>query len=333
MLERFTNQSRQVVVLAQEEARAFNHNYIGTEHILLGLVREGKGTGARALKSLDVTLDAARQKLEEIVGRGKKGQPSGHIPFTPPAKKLLEISLSEALKLGDDYIGTGHILLGMMRQGDSVGVQMLVALGTDLNVLRERVIQELVDYPEQGQDVQDPLSRMRLRVRPRQREEIQGLLDTIDERLNAVERHLGISRPRPDELRSLDERIAEVRRDKEAAVEIQDFDRAAALRDTERQLLAERARAEREAEAGTGEGAKGSAGSQTRTGAGAETSTGEILESGEETEASEVPETGEGAEGADELTRLRARLARLEAQLREHNIEPAEPQDPPAAAG
>jgi ATP-dependent Clp protease ATP-binding subunit ClpA len=262
MFERFTNQSRRVVVLAQDEARAFNHNYIGTEHILLGLVREGKGTAARALKSLDVTLDAARQKLEEIVGRGQKGQPSGHIPFTRRAKKVLELSLREAQQLGDDSIATGHILLGMMRQGDSVGVQMLVSLGTDLNLVRERVTRELADGPEQGQDVPDRLVQARLQVRPRRRDEIKGLLDTIDERLSAIEQQLGITRAVPDELRSLDERIAEVRRDKEAAIEVQDFDRAAALRDTERQLLAERARVEREAEAGGSEGAdegKGSA--------------------------------------------------------------------------
>jgi ATP-dependent Clp protease ATP-binding subunit ClpC len=119
MFERFTDRSRRIVVLAQEEARRLDHNWIGTEHILLGLIREGEGVAARALESIGVSLDVVRQKVEEIIGRGQQA-PSGHIPFTPRAKKVLELSLREALQLGDNYIGTEHILLGLVREGDGV---------------------------------------------------------------------------------------------------------------------------------------------------------------------------------------------------------------------
>src|ERR1700758_4070172 len=151
MFERFTNQSRRVVVLAQEEARTLNHNYIGTEHLLLGLLHEGRGSAARSLAAMDVTLPAARNQALAIIGRGQE-PPSGHIPFTPRAKKSLELSLREALQLGDGYIGTGHLLLGLIRQGDNTAVTMLGILGADLNDLRTRVTQELRDHPEEGKD-------------------------------------------------------------------------------------------------------------------------------------------------------------------------------------
>ena len=131
MFERFTDRARRVVVLAQEEARMLNHNYIGTEHILLGLIHEGDGVAARALESLGISLDAVRQQVEEIIGQGQQA-PSGHIPFTPRAKKVLELSLREALQLGHNYIGTEHILLGLIREGDGVAAQVLVKLGADL---------------------------------------------------------------------------------------------------------------------------------------------------------------------------------------------------------
>ena len=131
MFERFTDGSRRVVVLAQDEARMLNHNYIGTEHILLGLTHEGGGA-ARSLESLGISLDAVRQQVEEIIGRGQQA-PSGHIPFTPRAKKVLELSLRESLQLGHGYIGTEHILLGLLREGDGVAAQVLVRLGADLN--------------------------------------------------------------------------------------------------------------------------------------------------------------------------------------------------------
>ena len=145
MFERFTDRARRVVVLAQEEARMLNHNYIGTEHILLGLIHEGEGVAAKALESLGISLEAVRQQVEEIIGQGQQA-PSGHIPFTPRAKKVLELSLREALQLGHNYIGTEHILLGLIREGEGVAAQVLVKLGADLNRVRQQVNQLLHGY-------------------------------------------------------------------------------------------------------------------------------------------------------------------------------------------
>jgi ATP-dependent Clp protease ATP-binding subunit ClpC len=145
MFERFTDRARRVVVLAQEEARMLNHNYIGTEHILLGLIHEGEGVAAKAMESLGISLEAVRQQVEEIIGQGQQA-PSGHIPFTPRAKKVLELSLREALQLGHNYIGTEHILLGLIREGEGVAAQVLVKLGADLNKVRQQVIQLLNGY-------------------------------------------------------------------------------------------------------------------------------------------------------------------------------------------
>jgi len=145
MFERFTDRARRVVVLAQEEARMLNHNYIGTEHILLGLIHEGEGVAAKALESLGISLDAVREQVEEIIGKGQQAS-SGHIPFTPRAKKVLELSLREALQLGHNYIGTEHILLGLIREGEGVAAQVLVKLGADLNKVRQQVIQLLSGY-------------------------------------------------------------------------------------------------------------------------------------------------------------------------------------------
>jgi ATP-dependent Clp protease ATP-binding subunit ClpC len=145
MFERFTDRARRVVVLAQEEARMLNHNYIGTEHILLGLIHEGEGVAAKALESLGISLDAVRQQVEEIIGQGQQA-PSGHIPFTPRAKKVLELSLREALQLGHNYIGTEHILLGLIREGEGVAAQVLIKLGADLNRVRQQVLQLLSGY-------------------------------------------------------------------------------------------------------------------------------------------------------------------------------------------
>src|SRR6186713_1856486 len=145
MFERFTDRARRVVVLAQEEARLLNHNYIGTEHILLGLIHEGEGVAAKALESLGISLDAVRGQVEEIIGEGGSS-PSGHIPFTPRAKKVLELSLREALQLGHNYIGTEHILLGLIREGEGVAAQVLVKLGADLNRVRQQVLQLLSGY-------------------------------------------------------------------------------------------------------------------------------------------------------------------------------------------
>ncbi len=149
MFERFTDRARRVVVLAQEEARLLNHNYIGTEHILLGLIHEGEGVAAKALESLGISLEAVRQQVEEIIGQGGSS-PSGHIPFTPRAKKVLELSLREALQLGHNYIGTEHILLGLIREGEGVAAQVLVKLGADLSRVRQQVIQLLSGYQGSG---------------------------------------------------------------------------------------------------------------------------------------------------------------------------------------
>ncbi|HEX2027132.1 MAG TPA: ATP-dependent Clp protease ATP-binding subunit [Nitriliruptorales bacterium] len=145
MFERFTDRARRVVVLAQEEARMLNHNYIGTEHILLGLIHEGEGVAAKALESMSISLQAVRDQVQEIIGRGQTA-PSGHIPFTPRAKKVLELSLREALQLGHNYIGTEHILLGLIREGEGVAAQVLQKLGADLNRVRQQVIQLLSGY-------------------------------------------------------------------------------------------------------------------------------------------------------------------------------------------
>jgi ATP-dependent Clp protease ATP-binding subunit ClpC len=142
MFERLTDRARRVVILAQEEARKLQHNYIGTEHLLLGLIHEGEGVAAAVLSSFSVDLDKVRKDVEEIIGMGQQS-PSGHIPFTPRAKKILELSLREALQLGHNYIGTEHILLGIIREGEGVGAQVLVALGLGLNDVRKSVLEHL----------------------------------------------------------------------------------------------------------------------------------------------------------------------------------------------
>jgi ATP-dependent Clp protease ATP-binding subunit ClpC len=196
MFERFTDWARRVVVLAQEEARQLDHNYIGTEHLLLGLLREGQGTAFDALESLGVSLEAARRQVEEIIGRGKR-TPSGHIPFTPRAKKVLELALREALQLGHDYIGTEHILLGLLREGDGVAVQMLARLGNDSNVVRQRVI-ELLPSPDpqlrQGRPRRSgPPLESPQEVIHDSLQEIMAVLINMSARLAAIEAHLGIA--------------------------------------------------------------------------------------------------------------------------------------------
>jgi len=330
MFERFATQTRRVVVLAQEEARMLNHNYIGTEHFLLGLLHEGNGSAARALESTGVTLDAARDEVVATIGRGK-AEPTGHIPFTPPAKKSLELSLSESVVLGHGYIGTGHLLLGVIREGDNTAIKVLVKLGVDLEQLRERVIAELRNNPEGDESRGETFGRARLKVSVGP--EVKGLLDAIDDRLSAIEQRLGIARPDVATLREMDQRIVRVVREKEAAIEAEDFRNAAALRDQEKHLRDERARIERETQASAGAGLDAEAG----TGAGAEAGTGAGAEAGTGAgaEASAPGVTGEAlgveAVGLGELARLRAQVARLEARLRENGIEPDEPAEPPAA--
>jgi ATP-dependent Clp protease ATP-binding subunit ClpA len=222
MFERFTDRARRVVVLAQEEARMLDHNYIGTEHILLGLVHEEDGLAARALTELNVSLDTVRDRVEYIIGRGKQ-TPSGHIPFTPRAKKVLELSLKESIQLGHNHIGTEHILLGLMREGDGVACRVLEELGLSTNAVRQAVIRQI------SQRSPESLATSL------------GPATTIEFRLKRIESRLGIA---PSEtLRSLDEQITRVRADKEAAIDAQDFERAAALRFEEKLLLRERAAA------------------------------------------------------------------------------------------
>jgi ATP-dependent Clp protease ATP-binding subunit ClpC len=231
MFERFTDRARRVVVLAQEEARMLNHNYIGTEHILLGLIHEGEGVAARALESLGISLEAVRQQVEEIIGQGQQA-PSGHIPFTPRAKTVLELSLRESLQLGHNYIGTEHILLGLLREGEGVAAQVLVRLGADFSGVRQQVIQLL--HGPQGGEVEASAAALRERGLP---PEIAARLDAIGSRLAKVEQRAGTGPDTGD----LDQQIEQVLRDRHAAVDAQEYERAAALRDRERELLAEQA--------------------------------------------------------------------------------------------
>jgi ATP-dependent Clp protease ATP-binding subunit ClpC len=158
MFERFTDRARRVIVFAQDEARMLNHGYIGTEHLLLGLIHEEEGLAARALKTLGVSLDETRQEVEEIIGRGTHA-PRGHIPFTPRAKNVLELSLREALQLDHQYIGTEHILLGLLREGNGVAAQILVRSGVNLNRARQEVIRLLRGYTEvRAADLRDRLA-------------------------------------------------------------------------------------------------------------------------------------------------------------------------------
>jgi ATP-dependent Clp protease ATP-binding subunit ClpA len=194
MFERFTDRARRVVVLAQEEARMLNHNYIGTEHILLGLIHEGQGVAAQALTSLGISLEAVRQQVEEIIGLGQQAQ-SGHIPFTPRAKKVLELSLREALQLGHNYIGTEHILLGLIREGEGVAAQVLVRLGADLNRVRQQVVHlvhsEKGDRPTRVAAAAEPV---RLRAQgERWVAELLSTLAKLTDRIEAIERHLGLT--------------------------------------------------------------------------------------------------------------------------------------------
>ena len=155
MFERFTDRARRVVVLAQDEAKMLNHNYIGTEHILLGLIHEGEGVAAKALEQMGISLEAVREQVEEVIGHGQT-QPTGHIPFTPRAKKVLELSLREALQMNHSYIGTEHILLGLIREGEGVAASVLIKLGADLNRVRNTVLQLLSGY--QGGNEGQPIT-------------------------------------------------------------------------------------------------------------------------------------------------------------------------------
>jgi ATP-dependent Clp protease ATP-binding subunit ClpA len=308
MFERFTDQARRVVVVAQEESRKLGHDYIGTEHILLGILGAGESVAVQALASLGVSLEAAREQVEEIVGRGSH-QVSGHIPFTPRAKKVLELSLREAIQLGHNYIGTEHILLGLIREGEGVAAQVLTRLGADLNRTRQQVIQ-LLHGPLGAETVAEYNRPLRRPGGPGGLDAIRDRLDTIAGQLAAIVSRLGIGGeaastapaprpgPRPAALRQLDERIARIGREKQAAIDAQDFERAVTLRDEERELLRQRDDENSRWMAAAGE---------------------------------RPPETDSA-----ELDRLRRVTDNLQAQLRRHGIEP-DPEgsgeaDPPADA-
>jgi hypothetical protein len=292
MFERFTDRARRVVVLAQEEARMLNHNYIGTEHFLLGLIHEGEGVAAKALESLGISLEAARQQVEEIIGLGQQA-PSGHIPFTARAKKTLELSRQESAELGSTHIDTEHILLGLIRERTGAGPRILVNLGADPDRVRQHVIGLLRDYQGQEPAPAGEPSPLRARFAAREHavseDRLIGVLASIVGRLSVIERRLGISRqPRPG---SYDEQIAEVREAKEAAINSGDFKQAAALRDQEKRLI------ERN-----------------------------------EASAREHEPPGQGVLSVlEEAAGLRAEVARLEELLRRHGIDPGGDQGDRAA--
>jgi hypothetical protein len=223
MFQRFTDRARRVVVLAQDEARRLDHTWIGTEHLLLGLIREGDGVAAKALESLGISLDAVQQQVEEIIGHGQQA-PSGHIPFTPRAKKVLELALRESQQLGHNYIGTEHILLGLIREGDGVAAQVLVQLGAALDRVRQQVIQLLHAHSAEKREL-TPLPATQTR------------LEGLEQRLTAIEQRVGIGPDTSD----LDEQIAQVCREKEAAADAHDYEQAAARRAREKELLAAKA--------------------------------------------------------------------------------------------
>jgi ATP-dependent Clp protease ATP-binding subunit ClpA len=237
MFERYTERARRVVVLAQQEARLLDQSGIGTEHILLGLIHETEGLAAQALESMGVSLEAARQRVEEITGPGC-GAPPGHIPYTPQAKKVLELSLREALHLGHNNIGTEHILLGLIRSGEGVAAQVLAALGADKNLLRQRVIRLLQQGgQEPGTGHPGPRTGLFQRTDGGLPPEVRSQVESMAARLSPIERRVGTG---PD-LSDLDRQIAQARRDKESAAAAEDYEHAAAVRDAEQRLLAEKA--------------------------------------------------------------------------------------------
>jgi ATP-dependent Clp protease ATP-binding subunit ClpC len=197
MFERFTPRSRRAIVMAQEEARLLSHNYIGTEHLLLGLLADGDGDAAHALESLDVTLEAARDQVRQMIGEGHESQ-SGHIPFTARAKKVLELSLREALTLRSQSIGSVHLLLGLVAEGEGVGAQILERLGAPLATVRERAIEMAEGGAERDPaPVEEPAMAWAARggrvVRVEGWRTLLDTINSIDRRLSRIERHLGIA--------------------------------------------------------------------------------------------------------------------------------------------
>jgi ATP-dependent Clp protease ATP-binding subunit ClpA len=241
MFERFTDRARRSVVIAQEESRLLQHDYIGPEHLLLGLIQEGSGLATHALQALNIDLAALSEEVKTTVGRGQ-AQPTGHIPFTQAAKKTLELALRESQQLGHDYIGTEHLLLGVLRQGDLAAAELLVQRGADLDAVRQKVL-ELLAAHERERGPGEPVPKVQQR-RARYTDVLGATslslqLRMISQRLAAIEAKLGIEEsPVHAELGRVELEIAEVRQYKEIAMDSQDFERAAALRETEKQLQA-----------------------------------------------------------------------------------------------
>jgi Clp amino terminal domain, pathogenicity island component len=231
MFQRFTDRARRVVVLAQDEARRLGHNYIGTEHLLLGLIREGEGVAAKALEALGISLDTVRQQVEQIIGQGQQA-PSGHIPFTPRAKKVLELSLRESQQMGHNYIGTEHILLGLIHPGDGVARQVLVKLGADPNHVRQQVIRLLQEHSAE-ESVSARSAAQELRLLPA----VKSRLEAAEQRLTTIEQRVGTGPDTSD----LDGQIEIVRIEKAAAIDAGEYEQSASLRDREKELLASKA--------------------------------------------------------------------------------------------
>ncbi len=240
MFERFTDQARRAVSLAQEEARMLRHNRVGTEHILLGLLQVEDGVAALSLEALGISLAAVREQVEESMERGRWAPPV-NIPYTPQAKKVLDMSLREALALGHHTIGTEHILLGLIREGEGPAARMLAAFGADLSLVRQQVLALLDDSRDEERESTPTPPRADAGDRGLLSEAI-ARFESIDSRLSAVEQRVGTG---PD-VGDLDQQIAQVRREKEAAARAEDYESAAALRDRERHLLAEKASRQQE---------------------------------------------------------------------------------------
>jgi len=203
MFERYTDRARRVIVLSQEEARRLGHTWIGTEHLLLGLTGEETGIAAKVLQALGIELDAAREEVVQIIGRGDTTNPeSGHIPFTPRTKKVLEMAPHEAAQLGHNYIGTEHLLLALLREGDGVGAQILSSSGIDVARALPQITQLMHSAPEEGRATAGPLAGPMPGPTPGPRagragagDAVANRLASIEARLTAIERRLGESAP------------------------------------------------------------------------------------------------------------------------------------------
>jgi ATP-dependent Clp protease ATP-binding subunit ClpA len=255
MFERFTDQARRVLALAREEARMRNCNRVGTEHLLLGLIHERDGLAAVALESLGISAGAIRQQVEEIIGQYPEPS-AGYAEYTMRAKKALDLSRREALQLGHNHIGTEHLLLSLIREGEGPAAQVLLELGADLSLVRQQVLMLLGDDVDEGEAAAAaPRTGVPAAPRPgapgvpvaavgesRLLVELLQRIEDMDARLSSVEQRLGAG---PD-VRDLDQQIAQARRDKESAVGAEDYENAAALRNREHQLLADKASRQKE---------------------------------------------------------------------------------------